>query len=126
MTEDYLRMCDCPEIQGQWIPKVGNRITTGSNRTGSSFVLLPIHMRPTGIPLVEEYVWLPRQEDIQEMFVERGRNCMPRLIESLCALTNYGKLDYGKPTNSTDMDKYWLKSYMREIHHKTWTEKGWA
>jgi len=82
MDETYIRMCDCPEIQERWEPKLGDKVFYRSefNCDVISFVvevrslwITPFdggyHNWADDMPgySKEDVIWLPRQEDIQEM-----------------------------------------------------------
>ena len=101
MDKQYIKMCDALEIQGQWLEKYGDKLFSKSD--GHSFI---ISGRLTSGLRREDFIWLPRQEDIQEMFVRVGRNSMPNLIRGLNFYLNDGKFDYGKSTGSKDMNNY--------------------
>lgn len=134
--DTYTKQCDCPEIQGLWEPKVGDCITVKSNRPGISFIMLPTHMRPIGMTLKEEYLWLPRQEDIQEML-------QPAMISQYWPYTTMGTHpDWNKmkalwlwfekqsPKDqemlmSLNVTEFWLAFYM-SFHNKRWTKEGWV
>ena len=67
----------------------------------------------------DKFIWLPRQEDIQEMLKPIGENHYGLLdrfdgwIESIAPLYH-------------SITELWLGFYMWEVHKKIWTEKGWV
>ncbi len=129
IDEIYIKQCDCPEIQGRWVPKVGARIATRSNRVDTSFILLPSHMRSIGMTLAEEYIWLPRQEDWQNiLFSQHYAPALP--IESKqirWAMINMHRefVDYMEAWKIEQPCEAWVRLYMNRAHNKTWTGEGW-
>ena len=122
--DTYTKMCDCPEIRKLWTKHVGDRIT---NRiSGISFILLPHHLHEPEI--FKDIIWLPHQEDIQNMLSKEIEFDYDTTIDRWCncVINNYEmrtSLWRRKPGILTE---FWLVFYMYTIHNKHWTDKGWV
>lgn len=126
IDETYIRQCDCPEIQGRWKPKEGDRLSRGA----SVWCINDIAARCFGADDTlgwgkKSVLWLPRQEDIQEM--------LPKEYITVAAMLSHFYrwtmdedfyLEDAFAGNET-MEMLWLAFYMHEVHNKAWTEKGW-
>jgi len=56
-TPKFIKMSDCPEIQGQWKPKWGDFVLDD----GSIFPLSTVRIDK------EDVIWIPRQDQLQDM-----------------------------------------------------------
>jgi hypothetical protein len=116
-SELYIKMSDCPEIQGEWtIPPYDHDfcwndeykfLTYGRDIKGKD---------------VDEYIWLPRQDQIQEMMPECKCPC--------CLIVHLNKfvadnIDGFADRGIDSMEQYWLAFYMSEKHQKFWGKDGW-
>ncbi len=144
MDKQYIRMCDTPEIQGQWKPKVGDYCCaterTHNNDTNEVCAVNTIS-RTQGIVSLsllglknkmqaawfypEENIWLPRQEDIQEM-LPKQTTWFDNLFRLYDWITRERKNPFDGPIQqASSITALWLAFYMHEAHSKTWTEEGW-
>lgn len=126
-SETYLKMCDCPEIQKLWKPKLGDwywniighmecirmeRVTDKRRKFHSK------------INYNEEknFIWLPRQDQIQEMLP--FSNLAPHAL--LLCFWNFVDKDIEHIFIYTSMEQLWLAFYQKEVHNKTWSGKEWV
>ncbi len=122
MDEIYVKMCDCPEIQGQWEPKKWDRTLHYRGRT---------HVLRSSFIDKHNYLWLPRQEDIQEMW----KGTCPDHIDGIpsnwmtmfisCFYDWVMEASYDKSLLFAPIVNLQLAFYMWDVHNKSWTEKGW-
>lgn len=138
-------MVDCPEIQEKWEPKEGDRFLIKSgyftNRAepgnGESWYdkgeivtagdgVVPYNDYPHGQTRADgskysfdngEYIWLPRQEDIQEM-LKVEYFALPSI-----AITMNENADYWYRFDK--WDEFWIAYYMNCVHNKTWDGENW-
>lgn len=77
MDETYIKQCDCPEIQGQWEPKEGDKYikkwtVVPEIPDQPDYVCVPYFLRDNAQTIHKpSFVWLPRQEDIINMLPKR-------------------------------------------------------
>lgn len=95
-SEQYIEMCNCPEIQGKKVVI----------RDKDNFVYIEIKKRAY-------YIWLPRQDHIQDMM-----GCIPG--NHLSLMNKFCKFDYYH-----SLEQKWLAFYMSETHKKIWNGKKW-
>lgn len=114
-SKEYIKMCDCPEVQGGWVPLIGDfsylsilgdvSINCGYNRAVGC-----------------GETWLPRQDQLQEM-VELN------LINRLTTFESYLIKNWYIRSNfwwkNTSMEQLWLAFVMWELHKKKWDGTGW-
>ncbi|GAG87874.1 unnamed protein product [marine sediment metagenome] len=127
-SKEYINMCDCPEIQEKKV----------AIRNKDNFVQVEIGKRVY-------YVWLPRQDDIQEILSEklfaglfvldntdigarlsymtgRFKDFVHTKCEKMIPLEkNRARIEY----LFTSMEQLWLAFYMYEKHRKTWDGEKW-
>lgn len=119
-SETYIKMCDCPEIQGEWEPKVGDWVGhTGSSPQPITVISCIEEWRGSPISLGENYglsqkswlIYLPRQGQLQEML---SQIIMKRDNEKL-------NFTYHLYTNKNISDeKLWFKfQKLYHIHDET-------
>ncbi len=131
----YTAMCDCPEIQGLWEPKEGDRIRHNSGPEGitEQYLSKELATRIDGF----HGLWLPRQEDIQEMLrpEDISRHVPHTFINThpdwnkLKAIWLWFEIqppDYQERLMTMKARQFWLAFYMHTIHNKRWTDEGWV
>lgn len=112
---DYLKMCDCPEIQEQksahgngWYKQNWTRDDKG------------------------DIIWLPRQEDLQKMVSGVESVYLGLLPERVWTLqSSFNKFTHELYTHDTcddwtSMEQLWLAFVMKELHNKIWQEDKWV
>ena len=126
-SEQYIKMCDCEEIQEL------RRPTTDGFRIENVWEDGDIIKYPQGRvrlfnPLwfeggiePKQYVWLPRQDQLQEMLK------LP-LLDLLCRFRDF--IEFGKnPSYAalfTSMEQLWLAFVMKTLHSKIWSNEAWV
>jgi len=106
-SKEYIEQCDCPEIQEQW----------GYRKTIKPNIHDFVHREEAKYTFGRE-VFLPRQDQIQEMLGDMGK-----CYEIFYELVLFDQRNLGQEANS--MEQLWLIVYMWEKHKKIWTGKKW-
>ena len=101
-SEQYIKMCNCPEIQSRELKFAG--IYSFYN-----YDFLPD-------------MWLPRQDQIQEMLPENNCKCPCCLIFHLNKFVE-DNIDGFADGGIDSMEQYWLAFLMWENHQKVWGSK---
>ncbi len=126
MDITYIKMCDCPEIQGEVISYPINRVFY-SEEEGYRFWVDGDY----NLWCVDkgDYIWLPRQDDLQKMVADTI-DCPSH---SSCAIfINVGHRmhqwcdeawDYWM--RFTSMEQLWLAFVMKEKYNKVWNGEEW-
>jgi len=127
-TPEYIKMCErAEEIQNDWIlhkgdyyyHKLNNKISFVSGwfeaRTAENAVLMThYHGR---------LIWLPRQDQLQEMLhcsIGEGMNRLWAYFpEWFCKI---GAVEYSK----SSWEQLWLAFVMKEKYGKVWNGEGWV
>ncbi len=143
-SKEFIKMCDCLEIQGLR-PKDGLEgefiCLRDSDEEG--------YQAGEWQPIADcKYVWLPRQDQLQEMIGDKDcltllsrfhYSCIP--IRHFKATAKWVELD-GEldmvhdsiplnevectyPKQFTSMEQLWLAFVMKEKYNKTWTGEEW-
>lgn len=132
MDEIYIKQCDCPEIQGQWEPKEGDRyfssIECGCEVVGLIPRDLSLYMKEKAKNGV--VTWLPRQEDWQNiLFSQHYAPAIPSTAEKVrgaMIIMHREFVDYMEAWKIDQPCEAWARLYMNRAHNKTWTEEGWV
>ena len=117
ITEIYIKMCDCEEIQKQWSMKAGDWLRI----RGSKYVSLAYESTARGESGFAEpdAVWLPRQDQLQEMVKEKFLGwTYPGVLNEL------QKLCF-EISHYDSMEQLWLAFVMKELYSKTWDGDKW-
>ena len=104
-SEAYIKMCDCPEIQEPW------------NQAGHDFT----HRRPGRQYKHGTMLWLPRQDQLQEMF---GDTLYFLSLHFACFVDGLNGGSSLRPF--TSYEQLWLAFVMKEKHSKTWNGQEWV
>ena len=129
-TETYIKMCDCPEIQGL-APDKHEAIIVFSLRND----ITAYHASSVWANLDNnDAIWLPRQDQLQEMVYN------PFPFSILASLMRFvfesestrglgtglsGKLNPSYVHSFTSMEQLLLAFIMKEKFNKTWNGSGW-
>jgi len=132
-SEQYIKMCDCPEIQEQWKPEKGDWYQLGIKIDRSpSICILGCHWnkcsgcRAEVESLKKECIWLPCQDQIQKMIIGDiffSNTVLSRFHqyilndESIINTLSYGMISW---------EQAWIAFYMKEKHNKVWDEDRWV
>ena len=119
VSDIYVKMCDCPEIQEEW-----GKIRKRDNWDCSDFVFDKSGIRysqtfclggESGFEeFLKDFIWLPRQDQIQEMV-----GCKPGNHVSL--MNKFMEFEYYH-----SLEQKWLAFYMLKKHSKFWGKDGWV
>ena len=130
--ELFIKMCDTPEIQGLWNPRIGDLALDKVTIVGSQILVVINSESCFGIdedlPASEasEYkkrcTWLPRQEDLQEMIFKIWPEFYPQELAS----TFCGYCMDEAPESLTSMKQLWLAFVMKEKYNKVWDGEKWV
>lgn len=114
-SETYIKMCDCPEIQGKWQYQRGDWYAWSEGLkwfacpdTADDFIGFEGSCGKT---------WLPRQDQLQEMV---GGMC------SIDLMADYLDATYDLGFEPESMEQLWLALVMREKYNKDWNGKEWV
>lgn len=129
-SETHIKMCDCEEIQNQW----HRRISEGDFTNKGVVSELDTYYDDNLWDLVvddcvrksTELIWLPRQDQLQEMM---GEEYPINLLYAFHHFYNVNGGDlYPHTINgaTTSMEQLWLAFAMKEKHNKVWTGEEWT
>jgi hypothetical protein len=150
IDKELIAMCDTPEIQGPWKPKVGDRVayTLESQEhmgivteIGHQFPMLTVAIEDAKSPFgmyrgfIEYYRKIPRIEEVLGLLGDEqislnnpemwdGRNwCAERAAYG----TPNGETVIARVTHESNTAiKALLKAYMHLEHNKTWDGEKWV
>ncbi len=120
----YVKMCDCPEVQGKWkigIDAMAHPVTDPHNYV--QIILKPHPKHKTQQACIT--IWLPRQDQIQDMLPESSCKCSCCLIAHLNKFIKEN-IDGMADVDVDSMEQYWLSFYMSENHQKIWDGEKWV
>jgi len=123
-SKTYIKMCDCSLIQEQWEPKEGD---WGFWKLNGDIDIIDYddcyHKRENGI---EGYIWLPRQDQIQEM-MGFGIPSL-KVICGYCCAEEMAKFIKSKSCTlpiGTTPEQLWLSLYIHTSHQLIWKGNKW-
>ena len=121
-SPEYVKMCDCPGIQGQRANYTD--YIDGDCVYDGSLGCLGYHCdacdAEAGVPLDITCIWLPRQDQLQEMVGGGVRKMADMVYWWVECVTDLGDLE------PTSMEQLWLALVMHHKHNKTWTGETWV
>jgi len=133
---EYIKMCEkAEEIQKIWKPRVGDLAWRGTKYLPTKDAcgyLTDVDVFDTQGYKARGSVWLPRQDQLQEMLIDKiGGNhiaLLSVLIRSdlFCqaGLGHYVSSPNYNYTNS--MEQLWLVFVMKEKYNKIWNGEDWV
>jgi len=136
-TETYIKISDCPEVQGQWQPKEGDFYQLGCKRDKTPVIcVLGCHWdKCEGCcyevdDLKHECVWLPRQDQLQGMLNEYFEiSPQPNTYTLFTFLHGFIEdiyIDKSYPCERfKTWEQLWLAFVMHELHGKVWDGDKW-
>lgn len=123
--ETYIKMCDCPEIQGQWKIEIGDdywddeehQIVWYEGMESKEQIKGRIDVYKSDL----QPKWIPRQDQIQVMmgFGKYPYVELQQFYKAMCG----GKCS--NPPSLKSFEQLWLAFYMKEKHKKSWNGKAW-
>ena len=122
VSKKYQKMCDCSEIRGESVtPPYPTdyyaQRKRGATRYGYQLITADI--------VDDDYIWLPTQDQTQEMMPEKNCKCPCCLIFHLNKFVE-DNIDGFADEGIDSMEQYWLAFYMWENHQKIWDGKKWV
>jgi hypothetical protein len=117
-SKEYIKMCDCEEIQGFWEPQSGDYIKLPKD----GWIVC------TGCVPAKEWkddLWLPRQDQLQEMIKDKFRDNDELLCEFYDCCFGGIVGDEFKKRNEMSLEQLWLAFIMKEKFNKTWDKDKW-
>lgn len=137
ITETYIKMADCEEIQGLWKPSEGDwvierrylglpaypSVLLGGLRDGTFIVA--VGWEENDYLDEEGAIWLPTQSQLQNMIIEYwwGNGKPGNWLSVLLQKFNWWLND--TLPESTSMEQLWIAFYMHE-HNKIWVGDKWV
>ena len=124
-SEVYIKMSDCPEIQGlrHHHGMEGGSYLVGDFYSWDDYIENVCGHCDMGGLLDTKYIWLPRQDQLQEM------------MEPVVGYPNNLVCDFWEWFDEcngidndiafTSMEQLWLAFYMKEKYNKTWDGDAW-
>ena len=121
----YIKMCESAKvIQKQWKPEFGDFFVSMSLGLTSPCQLIAndLEKKVSYLKTIKA-VWLPRQDQLQEMVIEKYATPWDLTI----AFSNVLMADNGSYFDNFDsMEKLWLAFIMFEKHKKKWKDGKWV
>ena len=133
-SEQYIKMCDCPEIQDGWRPNKGDFYAWtphGGKEYSTISMMLRCSCHVSIEKDIENFVWLPQQDQLQEMVftdpIFHGDVVGNIARFDIWCRQNWIWGSNAHPKNEvfTSMEQLWLAFVMWELHKKKWTGEKW-
>jgi len=127
-SEKYFTMCKkANEIQEQWHIELGDEYADAGG-----YSLGPGTSISSMTSMKDRCVWLPRQDQLQEMVIRYGKDIKPEWFPCLLYVVDFFLKPYaiecerstGYPFPET-MEQMWLSFVMKDKYGKVWTGKSW-
>ena len=125
-SEQYIKMCDCPEIQNGYLYDNGDFFFDTKKKDVGVFHGKLVWL--ANLDMKENKIWLPRQDQIQKMMKYLSLwELMYGFWKYIQDLNYLGtKPDEYLIKNFNSMEQLWLAFYMKEKHNKVWDEDRWV
>lgn len=143
-STEYIKMCDCSEIQDRWKRKSGDWVFY---RSRLMFLIdfideikIKLIERNIGGPrlaiwdtVIGDVIFFPRQDQIQEMMGEDELGLLNRLdnFYYFCVKLRprtddvEGDIKEANDLKGRSIEQLWLAFYMHETHNKVWNGEAW-
>jgi len=121
----YIKMSESAKvIQKKWKPDFGDFfVSMSSDRTSACLSLVSELEKKVSYLKTIKAVWLPRQDQLQEMVIEKYATPWDLAI----AFSNVLMADNASYFDAFDsMEKLWLAFIMLEKHRKKWKDEEWV
>ena len=140
-TETYRKMCEkAEEIQA--LRREEKHKNTGKWKAGdywtdifrSGIFIVCDHTdawadEPHYLHHPTECIWLPRQDQLQEMVEQLGGSYSRKNpVGKVGEFADFVYDEFFRPTQISDqpsMEQFWLAFYQKELYQKIWDGKGW-
>lgn len=120
-SETFIKMCDCPEIQGVIEKSETLWLDPHNYWVNASDV---INWRPlSSEDFSRGLIWLPRQDQLQEIYNDGNFG-----LQTLCCfIYDFVTSEYGSRFTiiSGSMNQLWLAFVMKELFQKIWDGENW-
>jgi len=124
-SSDYIRMCESAKVvQKQWKPELGDFFVSMS--LGITSLCQPITSdleKKLSYLKTIKAVWLPRQDQLQEMVIENYATFWDLAIAFSNVLMGENTSYFEK---FDSMEKLWFAFIMLEKYKKKWKEEEWV
>jgi len=129
-SEEYIKMCDCEEIQGLRKDKEGDFVVTNLGKidviSGYFKYFEDEHLYDDEAKEYQTKVWLPCQEDLQEM-IHDYRYKQRKFSGSHGLLGDFAYwVEEKSNIPCASMGQLWLAFVMHEKHNKVWVDGEWV
>ena len=121
-SEIYIKMCDCEEIQKQREYLMGDYFATIGTEDGNP--MWTVFDGFDDIRAIEDDIWLPRQDQLQEMF--KYNNHLNLLNAFHWWVFDVMKMSFPFSSKEVSMEQLWLAFVMSERYSKQWNGKKWV
>lgn len=118
MDSELIKMCDCPEIQDGWEPKVGDRYVY--SRTGLLCMIsdmAPFKECYPVNPFGGKFIFIPRIEDVLERLVPKYHESQ---LGAMIAMAEFNVAFVRMKNFDDKFIKSALNYFMHLSHNKTW------
>ncbi len=127
-SKEYIKMCErAEEIQKNWRPTVEDDVYIPLFET-VSFIKNEVFYKgyfiwgfPTQMTK-EDLIWLPRQDQLQEMIQEKYEMKLAGNYQMLYHLLHFADLH---KFDDWSMEQLWLAFVMKEKYKKVWNGEKW-
>lgn len=124
-SEEYIKMCEkAEEIQKEWKPHWGD---FSSEKEDNTYVFVLTTVKNI-VQDQQDYIWLPRQDQLQEMIIASPFDCdlWDRFTDFI--FTPYNDDDPNK-NEACELfqsgEQLWLAFVMEEKYNKVWDGTNW-
>lgn len=126
-SKQYIKMCDCDEIQGRWELKEGDMVYWPSDPSNIELFADEDVDAWTIDEIKKEHgggVWLPRQDQLQDIINDDDYTPEDflNIISVYCMHNNCDK--YGGEIAGS-MEQLWLSTFMHKKFNKKWNGNKW-
>ena len=128
ISEEYIKMCDCGEVQGQWNKK--------DNEYSISYENKDIWISHEGNFTYKSDIWLPTQAQIQAILYLPNDKGLPMKLAQFAGWADvffwhkegspYPNKGYRIANFCESWEQLWLAYYMWQEHLKIWDGKKWV
>jgi len=128
ITDNYIRMCDkAKQLQRAWKPKDWDRfVYRDSEEMDIMMYLEKEYNRKEMIIINGVYIWLPTQEQLQEIVKDILFLIQGSFIDLYMSASTGHRDSHIICRKAKSMNELWLMCVMYEKYHKIWTGEKWV
>lgn len=127
ISKEYIKMSDYPKIQEHSHYELGDFMARPLSKDGKAIIVVGYnnqsYLRNQGQKL--KYIWLPRQDQIQEMLRDENTSTYELLKTFWEFIYNNWQSIWEILPKHPSSEQLWLAFYMDEKHGKRWDGKKW-